>query len=202
MSEEIAGLFVSIQADTSGLIASLDQTRGLVEGLAAEGGLLGQLPIQTIQQTQQLMTGVQSALAPLPQMLQAGLRAPVEQVVGGLRAYIADQTAQLIQQVHNMAAQVTGLAAQLGVPTPITMGALPARAEGGPVYTGQPYLVGERGPELFIPGSTGAVIPNHMLGQSGGGGVNIQGGTFHIYGVQDPQSLYDQLQAVGRSRAL
>lgn len=41
---------------------------------------------------------------------------------------------------------------------------LPAREFGGPVYGGQPYLVGERGPEVVVPGSSGTVIPNKRLG--------------------------------------
>jgi len=35
-----------------------------------------------------------------------------------------------------------------------------ARASGGPVTAGIPYMVGERGPELFIPGRSGTIIPN------------------------------------------
>jgi phage-related minor tail protein len=38
------------------------------------------------------------------------------------------------------------------------------RALGGPVVAGRPYLVGERGMELFTPSSNGAITPNHMLG--------------------------------------
>lgn len=34
---------------------------------------------------------------------------------------------------------------------------LPGRATGGPVSPGRPYLVGERGPELFVPASAGSV---------------------------------------------
>jgi hypothetical protein len=37
------------------------------------------------------------------------------------------------------------------------------RATGGPVSSGRPYIVGERGPELFVPNSSGTVIPNHEL---------------------------------------
>jgi uncharacterized protein YutE (UPF0331/DUF86 family) len=44
------------------------------------------------------------------------------------------------------------------------------RAMGGPVTAGTPYLVGERGPEVIVPGRSGTVIPNHRLG---GGGVNV-----------------------------
>ena len=37
---------------------------------------------------------------------------------------------------------------------------LPGRATGGPVSPGRPYLVGERGPELFVPTSAGRVEPS------------------------------------------
>ena len=38
-----------------------------------------------------------------------------------------------------------------------------ARAAGGPVDAGTPYLVGEQGPELFVPGAAGAIAPNAAL---------------------------------------
>lgn len=44
------------------------------------------------------------------------------------------------------------------------------RADGGPVSGGQPYIVGERGPEWFVPDSSGTVLPN---GMSPGGGQVI-----------------------------
>lgn len=37
------------------------------------------------------------------------------------------------------------------------------RAAGGPVSSGQTYLVGERGPELFQPGVSGNIVPNHLI---------------------------------------
>ena len=46
------------------------------------------------------------------------------------------------------------------------------RAEGGPVTGKNSYLVGERGPELFTPGSSGHITPNHELG-GGGGNVTV-----------------------------
>ena len=39
-----------------------------------------------------------------------------------------------------------------------------ARALGGPVSGGQPYLVGERGPELFVPSVSGGIVPNNQVG--------------------------------------
>jgi phage-related minor tail protein len=49
------------------------------------------------------------------------------------------------------------------------------RALGGPVMGGQSYLVGESGPELFTPNTTGSITRNGDLG--GGGPVNV---TFNI----------------------
>ena len=43
------------------------------------------------------------------------------------------------------------------------------RASGGPVSAGTAYLIGEEGPELFVPRQSGAVVPNHAIG--GGGTV-------------------------------
>jgi TP901 family phage tail tape measure protein len=48
---------------------------------------------------------------------------------------------------------------------------LMARANGGPVSSGQPYMVGERGPELFVPGRSGTIVANDKMG--GGGDVNV-----------------------------
>jgi hypothetical protein len=45
-----------------------------------------------------------------------------------------------------------------------------ARALGGPVSSNTPYMVGERGPELFVPNGSGNIVPNNKLG---GGGVTV-----------------------------
>jgi len=49
------------------------------------------------------------------------------------------------------------------------------RAEGGPVGAGGAYVVGEKGPELFVPSSSGSIVPNGAMGSSGGsaGGVTV-----------------------------
>ena len=49
---------------------------------------------------------------------------------------------------------------------------LPGLENGGRASAGRSYLVGERGPEIFTPKSSGTVIPNNQIG-SGGGGTNI-----------------------------
>jgi len=40
---------------------------------------------------------------------------------------------------------------------------IPGAANGGPVLGGQPYMVGERGPELFVPGQSGGVMRNEDM---------------------------------------
>lgn len=51
------------------------------------------------------------------------------------------------------------------------------RAVGGPVYAGTSYLVGERGPEMFIPQTSGNIVSNDKLGSvSISVPVNVQNG--------------------------
>jgi len=47
------------------------------------------------------------------------------------------------------------------------------KADGGPISAGSPYLVGENGPELMIPGQSGAIIPNNSLSSSMGNQAQI-----------------------------
>ena len=103
---------------------------------------------------------------------------------------------------------VEALNAALGIPTkpapPIPTGTAASLGAagveqlqtGGPARAGRPYLVGEQGPELFMPSSSGTVVPNHRLG---GGGqtmvtVNVtpgQGQTIDVAGedVRDSEEL-------------
>ena len=43
----------------------------------------------------------------------------------------------------------------------------PGREKGGPVVAGKPYMVGEAGPELFQPSTSGTIIPNNQLSANG-----------------------------------
>lgn len=53
------------------------------------------------------------------------------------------------------------------------------RAEGGPVQSGNSFLVGEQGPEIFTPRFSGNIMPNHALAGMGGASItiNISGNT-------------------------
>lgn len=61
--------------------------------------------------------------------------------------------------IESSSGTVSGLSSLLG-----SILGLPGRATGGPVSPGQAYLVGERGPELFVPTSAGSVAAHGALG--------------------------------------
>ncbi len=73
---------------------------------------------------------------------------------------------------------------------------LPTRATGGPVTGNSAYLVGERGPELFVPRMSGTIIPNHNL-QSAGASTNIT--NYNIQAI-DVKSFEQRL--LGSSKAI
>lgn len=62
------------------------------------------------------------------------------------------------------------------------------RAAGGPVAAGTPYIVGEEGPELFVPSSAGQIVPNHALG-----------GSINVYLTAYGSSPYELLEMVRRA---
>ena len=47
------------------------------------------------------------------------------------------------------------------------------RASGGPVSAGRPYIVGEVGRELFVPSTSGRIVPNNGLGSIIGGAMQL-----------------------------
>ena len=51
---------------------------------------------------------------------------------------------------------------------PLVTGFAGARAKGGPVTAGKMYMVGEKGPEPFIPNTSGTILPNDALAGRGG----------------------------------
>jgi hypothetical protein len=70
---------------------------------------------------------------------------------------------------NNFSGAFSGTTASFN-PSSFGMGLLPGRAKGGPVSSGQTYMVGERGPELFVPGRSGTIVANDKMG---GGNTNV-----------------------------
>ena len=75
---------------------------------------------------------------------------------------------QLLQIAVNLA--LFGVASGTGSGGGLLGGLFKKRAAGGTVTGGSPYIVGERGPELFMPGRSGSIIPNNAMG---GATINV-----------------------------
>ena len=99
------------------------------------------------------------------------------------RSILADLARIMIQQ-------------QITLPLAQSMGfnVAGARAMGGPVTAGRPYLVGEKGPEIVVPGRNGGIVPNNQMG---GGGVTVNQTINLSTGVSDTiksfSNFYEQI---------
>lgn len=119
----------------------------------------------------------------------SNMSSAIEQFVRTGKLSIKDFTKSVIQDmlIMNMKLQamtlLRGLLTSLFAPTPtgnagqyalnfsgVKLGG--TRAMGGSVEGGTPYLVGERGPEVFMPAGSGTIIPNHKL-NDGAGVTNV-----------------------------
>jgi TP901 family phage tail tape measure protein len=134
----------------------------------------------------------------------AGLQGPVDAMVSGLGAvwtaldsiyiWMRDRVETLVgwfERIGRAIPNVPGWVSNLG-------GGVAGlfRASGGVVSAMTPYVVGERGPELFIPGRSGTIVPNRNLG-GGGNNVNvsISEGAVVIQGNANQQDVEAALEA-------
>lgn len=78
-------------------------------------------------------------------------------------------------------------------------------AEGGPARRGQPYVVGEQGPELFVPNQSGQVVPNGGMGgtvvlQAPSGGRNLEDFIRDPYNIELLTEWIREVASVGGMR--
>lgn len=76
---------------------------------------------------------------------------------------------------------------------------IPGRASGGPVSASAAYVVGEMGPELFVPNVSGSIIPNSGLLSMPAAGRGGGGNTYSITvqaGIGDPREIGRQVVEV------
>jgi hypothetical protein len=77
---------------------------------------------------------------------------------------------------------------------------LPGKAMGGPVSKDSAYIVGERGPEVFVPNSSGSIIPNNRLGTQVTYNINaVDALSFKQMVARDPEFIYSVTQRGARS---
>ena len=78
-------------------------------------------------------------------------------------------------QAQALAADIAGALIGSGTGFGGFLGALfgGARAQGGPVNPNQAFIVGERGPELFVPPAAGNIVPNNEITGGGSAPANV-----------------------------
>jgi len=155
MDEEIDRLVVSVRADTAGFARDVDTMRATLEGPLAAGADRAGRAIESslIRAVTSGKLGFQDlekiALSALAEIAASAIRSGLDTLFGG----------------------GDGSGGGLGGGLLSALGGLfgaPGRATGGPVSPGRAYLVGERGPELFVPTSSGNVAA------AGGGGRDVR----------------------------
>lgn len=180
MDEEIERLVVSVRADTAGFARDIGIMRGELEGpLVAGAGRAGRMIDSALARA--ISTGKfgfddlkRVALSAMAEIAQASLRALFHPSGGG------GVGAGLVNGIGGLIASLLGS---------------PGRATGGPVSAGRSYVVGERGPELFVP-STGGRIEQ----MDGGRGRDVRVAiSVQTPAGGDPQVLRQSSRQVARA---
>jgi hypothetical protein len=144
--DSLSTLVVDVRASTDGFAADVGQMRSsfdtiLVDGFSRGGdvlerGLLGAIRRGSLGFEDLRRTGLRVLDDIAAQALRGGLTSIGIGGSGG----------------GSLGSGISDLGSLIG-----SIFGLPGRATGGPVSPGRPYLVGERGPELFVPTSAGQV---------------------------------------------
>jgi hypothetical protein len=174
--DSLSTLVVDVRASTDGFAADIGQMRSSFDSIVVDGfskggdvlerGLLGAVRRGSLGFEDLRRTGLRVIDDIAAQALRGGLASIGIGGSGG----------------GGIGGGVLGLGSLIG-----SIFGLPGRATGGPVSPGRPYLVGERGPELFVPTSAGQVD----AGSGGGGGraVNVSILVVAPEGSSSPESL-------------
>lgn len=152
MADDIEQLMVEVRASTSGFTADVQQMRSsfdsiLVDGLGRAGDVLERGLLSAIRRGSLGFEDLRRvALAVIGDIAANAVRTALGSLgsIGGSSGGFGQAGGLL-----NLAATLIGSA--LGQP---------GRATGGLVSAGRGYLVGERGPELFVPANAGRIEPN------------------------------------------
>lgn len=105
-----------------------------------------------------LMGDTQNAVASMKKAFQS-LRDFFSSMWNGLKDVVFTAIKPVIDLINKAIAGYNKLASKAGRGT-ISEIRLEGRATGGPVMSGKPYMVGENGPEMFIPSSSGTIQKN------------------------------------------
>lgn len=152
-----------------------DAVTGLAEGMARSVvNALGQMAAQWLayQVVQMVVGKTTAASAATAQTFEA----MAAQQMAAINAFASTAAIPIVgPELAPAAAEAALMATTPFVATIASLGAAAAgaRADGGPVSANAPYLIGERGPELFVPNTAGRVLPNSALGGNSSPTINL-----------------------------
>jgi len=122
---------------------------------------------------------------------------------GGANGKVTMDTRQAEEQLSGLE-RILRKIGDLGNTVINSFGDMFGRANGGPVAAGHPYLVGERGPELFMPSRGGVILTNAATRAALGGGsspvINVQIINKGL-GIDSPSVQRDVVNAIRRYSA-
>jgi phage-related minor tail protein len=142
MNQDIEQMVISVRADTAAFARDVSAMRGQLEGPLVNGaGRAGRLIDSA------LARAITSGKVGFGELKKVALTAMEDIAQASLRALLRPEGGGSLGGglINGLSGLVAGL---LGSP---------GRATGGPVSGGRAYMVGERGPELFVPSSSGRV---------------------------------------------
>ena len=119
---------------------------------------------------------VKAAYEEIGATIKSGMVSAIESAIDG--------TQRLGEIASNVLRQIARAFIQAGLSQTLGAGGLkiPGFAKGGNVKGGGTYVVGEKGPELFTPTSSGHITPNHELGGSTNVTVNVDASGTDVQG--------------------
>lgn len=101
------------------------------------------------------------------------------------RSVLRDIARIIAKQYTLLALQKTLGLFGVSLPSNIGLPFIGARANGGNVQAGQPYMVGEKGAELFVPAQSGTIVPNNQLSSASTTNINFTINTVDAQGVDE-----------------
>lgn len=163
-----AAEIANIEAMALGIGMSREDTDRLLSerfltGVEVTGKKVQEVTTQMDEFAKAAAQNMQSAFADfLFDPFQNGLRGMLKGFIDTIRRMVAELMASyLLRQFFQY---LSGFGGPIGTVATALSSGLQKRAMGGPVTSNTPYMVGERGPELFVPGSSGTIVPNHAMG--------------------------------------
>ncbi|MFM9934750.1 MAG: tail tape measure protein [Novosphingobium sp.] len=175
--DNLSSLVVDVRASTDGFAADIGQMRSSFDSILVDGFSKGGDVLE-----RGLLGAIRRGSLGFEDLRRTGLRVIDDIAAQALRGGLASIGIGGAGNGGSLGGGTLGLGSLIG-----SIFGLPGRATGGPVAPGRPYLVGERGPELFVPTSAGQVETGR--GSGGARAVNVSIRVVAPEGSSSPESL-------------